>query len=223
MRDWDHFVKNNVYFLRDRDTVTVGEEQPWTRGAVDGLPHLSALLASATLTPVSISGKEYELLAWGPQSSRRGWLCNPPLDAGQRQEQEHQVHPIHRNFWTVCGGIVEQFNTKPNSRWLCHNQILTVAATETSIGDMLDAYAWAWEDKGLTIPINADEYYVVAVEANMNVTLAHRKTGRVILFAPDTDSIGITILPGCPDRSLYTFDDAPDLETWIERSVLEQI
>ncbi|KAL5366260.1 hypothetical protein BJX96DRAFT_160640 [Aspergillus floccosus] len=223
MSDWDHFIKDKPYFLRDGDTVTVHEEQPWTRGAVDGLPHLSALLASATLTPVSVSGKEYELLAWGPQDSRRGWLCHPPLDTIQRQEQEHQVHPIHHTLWAVCGGIVEQFNDKPESRWLCHNDILTVAATETSIGEMLEAYAWAWEEEGLTIPINADDYYVTAVEANMNVTLVHRKSGQVILFAPDTDHVGLTILPGCPDRSLYMFDDAHDLATWIEQSVVEQI
>lgn len=220
MRDWDHFVKNDVCFLSDIDTIAVGEEQPWPRGTVDRLPHLSTLLSSATLTPVSISGNQYELLTWGPQSARHGWLCRPPLSADQIQE--HAVHPIHRELWTVCGGIVEQFN-EPKSRWLCHNEILTVAAAETSIGEMLDTYAWMWEEEGLTIPISAKEYYVVAVEANMNVTIVHRESGRVILFAPDPDDNGKTVLPGCPESSLYTFDDAQDLGTWIEQSVLEQI
>jgi hypothetical protein len=61
MRDWDQFLEQNPWFLHPGDVATVGEEQPWSRGGVARLPQLSALLASATLTPVSIAGKEYEV------------------------------------------------------------------------------------------------------------------------------------------------------------------
>ena len=216
MRDWDQFLEQTPWFLQPGDTATVGEARPWSRGGVAGLPHLSALLASATLTPVLISGTEYELLAWGPDTDRRGWLCRPPLDA-----DPGQVHPIHRDFWLVCGGIIERFR-EPETRWLNQNEILTEAATRTPVSDVLADYSWLWEADGLAIPIQPEEYYVVAVEANGNLTLVDRESGRLLLFAPDHAFTGVTPLPGCPPYSLLTFDDAQDLRAWIERAVVAQ-
>lgn len=177
---------------------------------VDGLPELSALLGSATVTSVSISGTAYELLAWGPSGDRRGWLGYPPLDA------DDDVHPTHRSFWRASGGIVERFG-EPDTWWMNQNQILTRDAfTQTSVSDVLADYSWLWEDDGLTVPIQPDEYYAVAVEANGNLTLAHRSTSQLLLFAPDHSFTGVTPLTGCPPYSLLTFDHEPDLAAWIE-------
>ena len=63
---------------------------------------------------------------------------------------------------------------------------LTVDATRIPIAQVLTDYAWLWEDDGLEVSINPDEYYAVAVEANGNLTLAHRDDGRPLLFTPDT-------------------------------------
>lgn len=57
----------------------------------------------------------------------------------------------------------------------------------------------------------------MAVEANGNLTLAHRSSGHLLLFAPDDAFEGVTPLPGCPPYSLMTIDNAPDLAAWIER------
>ena len=72
MSDWERFRREVSWFLEPAETAVVGETRAWTRGAVDGLPELSALLASAALTPVTIGDKAYELLAWGPAEDRRG-------------------------------------------------------------------------------------------------------------------------------------------------------
>lgn len=222
MRDWDHFIKYTPWFLSPDEIATIGEEKPWSRSPVAGLPRLSALLASATLTPVSVSDMEYELLAWGPPSARQGWLCHPPPEASPGQ-----ICPIHNHFWSVCGGIVERFGKEDNYEaegqdwWLNQNEILTVTASQYSVSEALDVFSWIWEDGGLTIPITPEEYYVVAVEANTNLTLVHRESGELILFAPDHAFQGLTILPGCPDRSLYTIDNVPDLASWIEDCVLK--
>jgi hypothetical protein len=98
IRDWDYFLEQTPWFLQPGDSELVGEEQPWTRAAVDGLPQLSGLLGSATLTPVSVSGTDYELFAWGPRGDRRGWLGYPPLRA-----DIGQVHSTHRSFWSSAG------------------------------------------------------------------------------------------------------------------------
>lgn len=188
----------------------VGEARPWTRGSIDGLPELSALLASATVTPVSVGGTDFELLAWGSFGHRRGWLCHPP-----RELEGDHVAQTHKSFWKVCGGIVERFS-EPTSWWTNQNEVLTVGGTQVRIAEVLNDYAWLWEDAGLEIPIDPHEYYAVAVEANGNLTLAHRNDGRLLLFAPDHAFAGVTPAVGSPPYSLLTIDDLPDLATWIE-------
>lgn len=215
MRDWDQFLEETSWFLQPGVAATVSKERPWSRGGVTGLPNLSALLALTTVTPVSIAGTEYELLAWGPQHARQGWLCYPPLEA-----DPGQVHPIHKDFWLVCGGIVALFR-EPETWWMNQNDILTAAASRISISDTLALYSWKWEEEGLTIPIQPDEYYVIAEEANANLTIVHRESGRLLLFALDHAFDRVTTLPGCPPCSLLTFDDEDYLGKWIEQSVFE--
>jgi hypothetical protein len=101
------------------------------------------------------------LLAWGPAEQRRGWLCLPPHDAGGAA-----VADVHRLFWQICGGIVETFGA-PTSWWSNQDEVLTADAERTSVADVLAAHAWIWDDDGLKVPIDADDYYAAAaVEAN---------------------------------------------------------
>lgn len=210
MSDWEQFLREVPWFLHAGERAGVGEARPWTRGSVDALPELSALLASATITPISVGGKNYELLCWGSPGQRRGWLCQPPHDG-----YGVAVHQIHSKFWTLCGGIVERFG-EPDTWWLNQNDVLTVDATRVQLAYALTAYMWIWERNGRDIPINPEEYYVAAVEANGNLTLVNRRDGRLLLFAPDHAFNGVTPLAGCPPYSLLTIDDVPDLVTWIE-------
>lgn len=118
-------------------------------------------------------------------------------------------------------GKEDNYEAEGQDWWLNQNEILTVTASQYSVSEALDVFSWIWGDGGLTIPITPEEYYVVAVEANTNLTLVHRESGELILFAPDHAFQGLTILPGCPDRSLYTIDNVPDLASWIEDCVLK--
>jgi hypothetical protein len=210
MTDWEQFLHEVQWFLRPGASTTVGEAQPWTRGSIHDMPELSALLDSATLTPVSVEGSAYELLAWGSPDDRRGWLCHPPHDV-----DGYSIPQIHKSFWRLCGGIVEMFG-EPPTWWNNQNEVLTVDAISVPIAGVLADYAWLWEDANLAVSINPDEYYAVAVEANGNLTLAHRDDGRLLLFAPDHAFTGVTPLAGCPPYSLLTIDEVPDLATWVE-------
>jgi hypothetical protein len=210
MSDWEQFLREVSSFLRPGDSAVVGEARPWARGSADDLPELSALLGSATLTSVSVAGDAYELLAWGSPDDRRGWLCRSPQDAGG-----DSVPPAHKSFWTLCGGIVERLR-EPATWWNNQDEVLTADAASVRIADVLTDYAWLWEDDGLEITINPDEYYAVAVEANGNLTLAHRDESRLLLFAPDHAFTDVTPLAGSPPYSLLTIDNVPDLATWIE-------
>jgi hypothetical protein len=210
MGDWERFVDDVPWFLKPGQSAVVEPGHAWTRGAVNGLPVLSALLETATVTPVSVGATSYELLAWGSPAARRGWLCHPPHDV-----DGYRVSRIHQEFWGVCGGIVERFN-EPDSWWLNQNEVLTAEATRESVADALTAFAWLWEGAGLHLSINPQDYYAVAVEANANLTLAHRDDGRILLFATDHDFEGVTPLAGSPPCSLLTIDNVPDLTAWIE-------
>lgn len=215
MSDWEQFL-DEVPWIRRDETVVVGEAQPWNRGPIQGLPVLSSLLESATITRVSVAGEPHELLAWGPRTDRRGWLCRPP-----RRHVSDEVHPLHRVFWSVCGGITEWMG-EPGYWWQAQECVLTVSAARTDPAEVLDACRWLWEDAGLAMPIKPADYYPAAVEANGNLTLVHRQNGQILLLAPDHAFDGVTPLPGCPPYSLYTIDDVPDLASWIETSAAAQ-
>lgn len=204
--DWNRFLECVPWFVKPGQNVDVGSPGSWARGSLPGLPQLSALLASARVTPVSVAGRSYELLSWGSS----GWLCEPPRDAGP------EFPATLRRFWSVCGGTVEQFSG-PSTLWLNQDEVLTASATETSLSDVIGHYEWLWKGEGLTVPVEEMRSYVtVAIEANGNLTAAHRETGRLVLFAPDHSFSDVTPLPGCPEYSLYTFDELPDLASWIE-------
>lgn len=205
MSDWERFLAEVSWFVSPGQDVVVGESREWVRGSADGLPVLSALLAGATVTPVSVDRVEYELLAWGEPDTRRGWLARPPYTG------RDAVAEVHRDFWRVCGGIVERFG-EPDSWWTNQDEVLTPAAVDLDVYEALVHY---YQFRA-GIPIPTGEYYVAAIEANGNLTLARRADGRLLLFAPDHAFEGVTPLPGCEPYSLMTIDGLPDLTTWIE-------
>lgn len=210
MNDWDQFTGDVSWFVTPDSSVVLGSSSAWARGPVAGLPELSSLLGSATVTPVTIDGCGYELLAWGPADHRRGWLT---LEPGR--EAVDDVLPLHRSLLASMGGIVERFS-EPASWWCNQNQVLTPAAAKESVAEPLGAISWLWTDHGLEVPIDPADYYVVAVEANGNLTLVHRVRGELVLFAPDHSFEGVTPVSGSPEYSLMTIDGVPDLASWIE-------
>ena len=210
MRDWDVFVDEVSWFLNPGEIPEVGAEQPWRRGTVAGLPELSRLLGAATVTPVTTGDQSYELLAWGAPNNRRGWLTLPPGGS-----IPVDVHETHRRLWAVCGGILERFGA-PLTWWNNQNEVLTASAAQRSVAQVLEDYAWLWADEDFEVPIRPSDFYVVAIEANGNLTIVHRASGQLLLFAPDHAFEGVTTLTGSPPYSLLTIDDVPDLGTWIE-------
>lgn len=209
MNDWEHFSAEVTWYP---SATVVGSAKPWARGAIAGLPGLSELLQSVSVTPVSVGESSFELLAWGPASKRRGWLCNLPVPAPYGG-----LHPTHRELLSKCGGIRERFGCA-ESWWENMDQVLTEeAAASTSFVQVLDLSAYLWE--GAPVPIDPADYYVVAEESNGNLTAVERTTGNIVMLALDHSFTGVTPLPGCPEYSLMAFDEAPTLETWIETCV----
>ncbi len=107
------------------------------RGPISTWPRLSKILESATVTPVSVTGRSYELIVWGPLENRRGWFCNHPLDMPRTT-----LHPQQREFMTACGGILERFGCS-GSRGENMAEVLTEEAAATRFTDVIkDSASW---------------------------------------------------------------------------------
>ncbi|MEV7973488.1 hypothetical protein [Cellulomonas sp. NPDC089187] len=210
--DWALFLADHGWLVR-ADHVEVGPVHGWCRGPVAGLPAFSALLARSRVTELRVAGRPMELLAWDLPEGPRFTFGPAPWTTDRPR------HPLLRSLAEAWGGSIYLSTPQQEQRtWWNPNldQLLTPECLDHDIAGMLDAYAWIWTNEGLSLPIDVSEWDTVAVEANGNTTLAHHRTGQLLLFAPDTDDDGLTVLPGCPENSLYTIDDAPDLISWIE-------
>src|SRR5258708_6977642 len=108
-----------------------------------------------------------------------GWLCLPPTESTPRN-----IHDEHRELLASFGGIVERFN-EPEDTWLLNLNDALTEREASHDGSFVHSYKWAFDDAGLSLPIEPTDYYSIAREANGNATLCHRTSGRVLLFAPD--------------------------------------
>ena len=210
MSDWEAAVSELTWLVRHGQKVDVGTTARWDRPSLADLPQLTRLLTAARVTPVTISEKKYDLLGWGrPDGRSAGWLCFPPA-------QRALCLPVLHQVWQVLGGIVEIWGA-PDDTWLLNqNNVLTPSLADSNPTDVLHAYRWAWEQEGLELPIDSSEYGVLAEEANGNLTLFHRATGEVLLFAPDHDFDNVEPLRGCPEYTLYRIPSAPTVDAWLE-------
>ncbi|WP_340540625.1 hypothetical protein [Nocardioides sp. GXZ039] len=227
--DWKILTDTNPRLLRGGNEIEVGQPHSWTRPLTDELtgelPVFTGLLASAEVTDVTVDGQSHELLGWGPEQSqsRRLWLCpSPPTDVPER------LPAVQAALFGVFGGIgitangPEEGAGGEDARLLNSTGALTAALARSPIfRDSVDDYRWIWEDDGLDVPIDPDDYVTIDREANGNLTVAHRETGAVLLFLPDHARGDVEVLDGCPEMSLYTAAETPDLTTWIETLAAE--
>lgn len=108
------------------------------------------------------------------------------------------VHPLQAELWQILGGIGERWN-EPEDTWLLnHNAALTAELAASDPTDVIAATSWAWEEDGLKVPIEPSEYGVLAEEVNGNLTLCHRTTGEILLFALTTSSPTSRSCPAAP-------------------------
>jgi hypothetical protein len=131
----------------------------------------------------------------------------------RRSEPKSHVHIDHRVLLHSVGGIVQRAN-EPSDTWLL-NQNESLTEKEASYdATFLEEYAWAFPEK--RIPIQMENQYSISREANGNDTLCHRKTGDVLLFAPDHSFTQLVSLAGCPEYTLYRIPAASTFRDWVE-------
>ena len=213
MNDWDVFTKCVTWFLKAGSDVRIAQPRngyDLSSSAAALFPVLANLFAHAQVTPVAIDESHYDLLAWdGVDGCRTGWLCMPasrvPADG---------LHDNHKELLASFGGIVERFN-EPEDTWLLNLNDALTEREASNDASFIEDFTWAFRDAGLTLPISPADYYSIAREANGNATLCHRKSGQIIMFAPDHCFDHITELEGCPEYTLYIINEAPTFRDWV--------
>ena len=214
MNDWEHFIESIPWFADAGAKVHVSEprdgiELPSSVAAV--FPTLAHLLARSQVTPVAVDYVPYQLVAWNTSDKQRmGWLCLMP-QAGI----PNNIHAKHTELLNSFGGIIERFN-EPDDTWLLnHNDALT-GREASNDASFINDYAWAFNDAGVDLPIRLTDYYSLAREANGNTTLCNRKTGQVLLFAPDHAFDFVVPYDGCPEYTLYRINGVVTLGDWVD-------
>jgi hypothetical protein len=210
---WEEFLEAVPWFLQDDQVAEVGVSAPpgtWSPAAPEFsllFPELEGLLQEAVVTPLALSGTRYQLYSWvRAEGDSCAWLS--PLPA---PEPSTPLHPHHRILLSSFGGIVERSNDP--SWWLLnHNEVLTEQEARHD-GSFIRDYDWAFS--GAEIPIELEQHYSIAREANGNTTVCHRVSGEVFLFAPDHSFDYVETLPGCPEYTLYRLRAARIFQEWV--------
>jgi hypothetical protein len=213
---WESFLEDVPWFMNRRNHVEVGitqEPGAWAERSADFsrlFPALERLLKKASLTELEIDGKHYELFSWQRQDGRDcAWLSPAPSRrAPSSLLQEHQT------LLASFGGVEERSNESEDTWLLNHNAVLTETEAKRD-ASFINAYKWAFDRAGVSIPIVLSEFYSIAREANGNTTLCHRTTGEIVLFAPDHNFAHIVPVPGCPKYSLYRIPGAETFSGWV--------
>ena len=217
---WQSFVDDVPWFLDSHERTIVGPLAPpgsWSlpRAVADMFPQLADLLSNAHTSRVSLGTREYVLFSWETEGGIPTWLCPRPTPSPRSD-----LLPAHRALLAAFGGIVER-SQEPVDTWLLNtNESLTDDEARHD-ATFITAYAWAFERVPGGIPIDHTSYYSISPEANGNTTLCHRRSGEVLLFAPDHSFDDVQVLAGCPPYTLYRRNGASTFVEWVE-AVAEQ-
>ena len=212
MTHWEELLDAVPWFLEEGQVAEVGRSAApgaWRPVSADFsrlFPRLDALLRTASVTPIGLSGRSHQLFSWSHADGYScAWLAPAPS-----ADPAAQLHPDHRTLLRSFGGIVERSNDP--AWWLLnHNEALTEQEARHDGGFIRD-YAQAFGETG--IPIELERFYSIAREANGNTTLCIG-SGEVILFAPDHAFDYVQALPGCPEYTLYRMSGAHSFRDWV--------
>ncbi|CAA6680117.1 MULTISPECIES: hypothetical protein [unclassified Lentimonas] len=212
--DWDAFIEDVPWFLQSDQVVTINnptKHLPPSTEFKKTFPTLSNLLSLSRRTEITIDSAKFDLFAWNSNDGlRMGWLC--PQAEKNTNEGLHKYHSL---LLSIFGGTIERFN-EPQDSWLLNHEGVLTAEEASDDASFIEDSLWAFENDEIPLPVVLSEFYTVAREANGNVTLCHRDSGDILLFAQDHCYDHVTPLGGCPEYTFYTINDTPTFIDWVE-------
>jgi hypothetical protein len=209
---WKKFIEDVPWVLARGKTAEVGDLSPpgsfvpASREFEQLFPELQRLLSKACVTPVIVADAQYRLFTWSRRDGAGcGWLSPLPST-----DPPSCLFAQHRILLASFGGIVERSN-EPDW-WIANHDALTESVAQTD-GTFLKYWAWAFEEK--PIPIDMEQFYVIAEEVNANRTLCHRLSGEIVLFAHDHLFDHVKRYPGWRENTLYRLPAARYFREWV--------
>lgn len=178
------------------------------------------LLLAKKIKITLVDGKIYNLFAWKSEKGIGGWLCEP------RNYTDVSIRPAkYKLLQSVLGNIVETFGYEDvRDDWLCNlNWFLGTEEMEFGLGNWKGYFEEMCEEDNKT-PIlerqgyqfDIDKLFIMAEEANGNLTLCDANTEEIFLFAPDHCFENVSVCGDLPEYTFYTVDRGECFADYVE-------
>lgn len=213
-KDLADFLTDVSWFFRDNVKIEVIEEKSFTcsKEFESKFPSLTTLLKKARITQIKYEGQNYELYGWTNSTSHSfGWLCLEP-----KMKADKPLHTDHILLLKNFGGITERWN-EPEDTWLTNlNNALTYEDAQIAFNGFEDLFNETCQEEGVEVKIKPDDYIAFAFEANGNVTMYHKLSSEVLMYASDHFFDFITPYENYPEYTLYNINNCNTFREWVE-------
>lgn len=223
----DAFFENVPWRLKKADVKQVEKESVEIPEIfLKEFPEMAGLLMVTNKFRIELNDKAvYILYGWDSENGVGGWLCEPWETA------EDTIRPEScKLLRSVFGNILETFGFEDiRDDFLCNmNWVIGTDEVQCGIGEWADYYEQsclaenkrsqldAQTDCNKNPDINSRDYIVIAEEANGNLTLCHKTTEQVLLFAPDHCFDYVSVYDGCPEYTFYTINGVETVKDYFE-------
>ncbi|MGI9580246.1 hypothetical protein ACR1PO_03430 [Chryseobacterium sp. RRHN12] len=214
--DFETFKKDINWFIRPNDLVEFSDTKPHPDLSDDfksTFPALSRLIQKARTLDFSINSKPYRLLSWtNKYNISCGWLTRIESD----DTDNFQLVQEHELLLKEIGGIVESYHQPEPALTNNQDYLFLKSACMTGIGEWEEYYENLCEEESKE-PIDYNDFICFALEANGNMTMYEKNSGKVILFAHDHWFEDVDVFENQPEYTFYTIQGVENFVDYVEK------
>lgn len=214
--DFETFKKDINWFIRPNDLVEFSDTKPHPDLSDDfksTFPALSRLIQKARTLDFSINSKPYRLLSWtNKYNISCGWLTQIESE----NTDNFQLAQEHELLLKEIGGIVESYHQPEPALTNNQDYLFLKSACMTGIGEWEEYYENLCEEESKE-PIDYNDFICFALEANGNMTMYEKNSGKVILFAHDHWFEDVDVFENQPEYTFYTIQGVENFVDYVEK------
>lgn len=210
--DFETFKTDITWFVKPGDKVELLDttlNYSLTDNFRATFPILTNLIQKSRVLNLTINNQLYRLFSWTNKENKSiGWLNKIESD----KKTDIELIDEHELLLKEIGGIQETYNQPEPS--LSNNQNFLFIKSECSkgIGGWEDYYEMMCEEENKP-QIDYKDFICFVQEANGDVTLYHKNTKEVMLFAHDHSFDNVEFLENQPE---YTFHKINGIKTFVD-------
>jgi hypothetical protein len=126
----------------------------------------------------------------------------------------------HELLLKEMGGIAESYHQPEPSLTNNQDYLFLKSACMTGIGEWEEYYENLCEEEHKQ-PIHYNDFICFAMEANGNMTMYEKNSGKVLLFAHDHWFENVDTLENQPDYTFYSIQDVDTFVDYVEKMAEE--